>query len=273
MNLNFMKSYVFISLLMLSFFTFSQESPLAIGEIHKMQSTQLNEERTLNIYLPPSYSDSSDFPVFYVLDGSMNEDFLHLVGLIQFFNLQFKMPEVIVVGIANVDRKRDFTFKTEVQSLNEKYPTSGHSEAFINFLKLELIPYVNNNFKVSTESYLIGQSLGGLLATEILLKEPKLFKHYLIVSPSLWWDNGSLKKDLPELVQKNRLKDLDVYISVGAKEHRIMRNDAAELYSLLKKAKLENVTIDLEKLAYENHATVLHQSIYRSLMKLFPFQE
>ncbi|MDD3005857.1 MAG: alpha/beta hydrolase, partial [Flavobacterium sp.] len=66
-----------------------------------------------------------------VLDGSAHEDFLHVVGLVQFFNLQMKMPKTIVVGIENVDRKRDFTFPTELKELKENYPTTGHSENFI----------------------------------------------------------------------------------------------------------------------------------------------
>jgi len=32
---------------------------------------------------------------------------------------------------------------------------------------------------------IIGQSLGGLLASEILMKKPELFNKYVIISPSL----------------------------------------------------------------------------------------
>jgi hypothetical protein len=71
----------------------------------------LEEDRILNIYLPEGYGeDSTRYPVIYLLDGSYNEDFLHICGLVQFLTMIEVMPKTIVVGIANVDRKRDFTF-------------------------------------------------------------------------------------------------------------------------------------------------------------------
>lgn len=99
---------------------FAQETkPLTIGEIKTLKSVVLKEDRTLNIYLPSTYDSSKSYPVIYVLDGSMNEDFLHITGLVQFFNMTFGMPDFIVVGIANVDRKRDFTFHTDLKDLKK----------------------------------------------------------------------------------------------------------------------------------------------------------
>lgn len=74
----------------------------------------MNETRTLNIYIPDSYNKNpkTAYPVIYLLDGSANEDFIHVTGLVQFLTMIQKMPESIIVGIANVDRKRDFTFPT-----------------------------------------------------------------------------------------------------------------------------------------------------------------
>ncbi|WP_294244534.1 alpha/beta hydrolase-fold protein, partial [uncultured Chryseobacterium sp.] len=151
--------------------------PLTIGEIRTLKSKILNEDRVLNIYLPQNFDKTKSYPVIYLLDGSMNEDFIHVTGLIQFFNQMYSMPETIVVGIANIDRKRDFTFHTDLKDLQKNYPTTGHSDKFISFLEKELKPYIENQFKI-TEKYIFGQSLGGLLATEILLKKPELFNNY-----------------------------------------------------------------------------------------------
>src|SRR4051812_6306630 len=96
--------------------------PFSIGETHVIKSTVLNEDRALNIYLPNGYDKSKKYPVIYLLDGSMDEDFIHIVGLVQFFRLQMKMPDFIVVGIGNVDRRRDFTFPTSLKDLKSKYP-------------------------------------------------------------------------------------------------------------------------------------------------------
>lgn len=247
-------------------------SALTVGQVNTAYSAILKEDRTINIYLPATYDPARPYPVLYVLDGSMHEDFLHITGLVQFFNLQFNMPDCIVVGIANVDRKRDFTHHTAIKELKENYPTTGHSEAFIQYIEKELQPLVASYYKTNGTHYLIGQSLGGLLATEILLKKPALFTHYMIVSPSLWWDEGSLLRQAPALWAAQVSPPPFVYIAVGKGEHKIMRRDAKKLHKILKGKPKTGVNLYFNQMAKENHATILHQSIYDGLLLLFPYK-
>ena len=254
--------------------SFGQQSEsLIIGKKETLHSTVLNEERILNIYLPENYDNTKSYPVIYLLDGTFNEDFIHITGLVQYFSLQFKMPETIVVGIANVDRKRDFTFHTDLEDLKKSYPTTGHSDAFIRFIEQELQPYITKHFNTNDTRYLIGQSLGGLLATEILLKKPDLFSHYLIVSPSLWWDDQSLLKQAPGLLNKQSDAKRYIYLSVGGEEHIVMQKDAKKLYSILKKSTVTNTQLIFNFMKEENHGTILHRSIYDALLNLFPYSE
>ncbi|MFC3160613.1 hypothetical protein SAMN05443633_10259 [Chryseobacterium arachidis] len=246
--------------------------PLTIGEIRTIKSKILNEERMLNIYLPQNFDKTKSYPIIYLLDGSMNEDFIHVTGLIQFFNQMYSMPETIVVGIANVDRKRDFTFHTDLKDLQKDYPTTGHSDKFISFLEKELKPYIESQFK-TTDKYLFGQSLGGLLATEILLKKPEMFNNYFIISPSLWWDDESLLKQAPQLLSKIQDTKKFIYVSVGKGEHPVMVKDAEDLYDVLKKSNKKNWTVEYKMMETDNHATILHRSLYEGLVKLFPYQE
>ncbi|MEI7486620.1 MAG: alpha/beta hydrolase-fold protein [Chryseobacterium sp.] len=246
--------------------------PLTIGEIRIVKSKILNEERTLNIYLPQGFDKTKSYPIIYLLDGSMNEDFIHVTGLVQFFNQMYAMPETIVVGIANIDRKRDFTFHTDLKDLQKDYPTTGHSDKFINFLEKELKPYIESQFK-TTDKYLFGQSLGGLLATEILLKKPEMFNNYFIISPSLWWDDESLLKQANQLLTKIPDTKKFVYISVGKGEHPVMVKDAEDFFDILKKSNKKNWTVEYKMMETDNHATILHRSLYEGLVKMFPYQE
>ena len=197
---------------------------------------------------------------------------MHITGLVQFFNLTFQMPDFIIVGIANVDRRRDFTFHTDLKDLKKSYPTTGHSAEFIRFIKEELQPFVSSNYSSSQTRYLIGQSLGGLLATEILLKEPTLFSHYLIVSPSLWWDNESILRNAKEILKNQSNSPLYVYIAVGKGEDKIMIRDAKELKNILQNSYGKNLTLDFKLMTEDNHATILHNAIYQALLKLYPFK-
>ncbi len=250
----------------------SNVKPLTIGEIRTLKSKILNEDRTLNIYLPLNFNKAKSYPVIYLLDGSLNEDFIHVTGLVQFFNQMYAMPETIVIGIANIDRKRDFTFHTDLKDLQKDYPTTGHSDKFISFLEKELKPYIGTQFKVA-DTYLFGQSLGGLLATEILLKKPELFNNYFIISPSLWWDVESLLKSADQWLTKIPDTKKFIYISVGKGEHPVMIKDAEDLYDVLKKAGKKNWTVEYKMMETDNHATILHRSLYEGLVKLFPYQE
>lgn len=252
----------------------SPKKPFVLGVVDEIQSKELNEKRILNIYLPEDYNpnDSIQYPVIYLLDGSANEDFIHIVGLVQFNSFEWinQVPRSIVVGIASVDRKRDFTFPTTFPEEKKATPTSGHSDKFISFLEKELQPFIETNYKANASKTIIGQSLGGLLATEILIKKPTLFNKYIIISPSLWWDNGSLLNQ-----PFANLADTDIYIGVGkeglaptASPH-VMEVDANVLADKIKSKKNKSVKVYFDYLPLENHATVMHQAVFNAFRLLY----
>ncbi len=259
---------VFLSFGMLAQNNVFSKKPLTIGEIVELKSTVLNENRILNIYLPLEYDKNLEkkYPVIYVLDGTINEDFLHIVGLTQFASFSWIniMPESIVVGIANVDRKRDFTFPTTIKKDKKDFPTTGSSAKFINFLKNEVQPFITKNYQISAVKTIIGQSLGGLLATEILFKNPDLFDNYVIVSPSLWWDNQSLLQLNPVTYTTKK----SIFVAVG-KEGKIMERDAKNLYKKLKKDNNTSTKVYFEFFENQDHGDVLHLASYNAFVKVF----
>lgn len=254
--------------------------PFILGVVDEVQSRILNEKRVLNIYLPEGYNqkDTTQYPVIYLLDGSADEDFIHIVGLVQFntFDWIRQIPKSIVVGIANVDRRRDFSFPSTSAEDIKNNPTSGHSGNFITFIEKELHPFIEKKYRTNNDKTLIGQSLGGLFATEVLLKHPTLFNRYIIVSPSLWWDNGSLLDLDSDLLAENFNQPTDIYIGVGkegltpTKIPRVMEVDANLLAEKLKGAKSSNVKVYFDYLPEENHATILHQAVANALRVLYP---
>ena len=246
--------------------------PFSIGETIEFHSIVLDENRTLNIYLPNGYSPDSlkKYPVIYLLDGSVDEDFIHILGLVQFGSFSWieMIPESIVVGIANADRKRDFTFPTNNVKDKADFPTTGGSEKFIQFIESELEPFIESNYKTDTLNTIIGQSLGGLLAAEILFKKPDLFDNYIIVSPSLWWDDESLLKLKPANFTANK----SIYIGVG-KEGTVMEKDAKQLYKKLDSLKMKNAKIYFEFFEKQSHADALHLAVYSAFEKIFKMEK
>ncbi|MFD1142684.1 alpha/beta hydrolase [Larkinella insperata] len=258
----------------------SNGKPFVLGVIEEMESKALGEKRTLNVYLPEGYNrnDTARYPVIYLLDGSADEDFIHVVGLVQFNNFAWinRVPKSIVIGIANTDRKRDFTHPTTSEEDKKRFPTTGKSASFMAFIETELQPFVERNYKTTAFRTLIGQSLGGLLATEILFKKPSLFTHYIIISPSLWWDNGSLLKQAPAVLQAGFTQPTAVYIGVGKEGlapgsiPHVMEVDANLLADKLKAARNKNLTVYFDYLPQEDHATITHQAVFNAFRLLYP---
>ncbi|MFT6981289.1 MAG: putative alpha/beta superfamily hydrolase [Crocinitomicaceae bacterium] len=258
---------------MLPVLAFSQNDstsikPFTIGESVEFYSTELEEKRTINVYLPASYPTDSTrkYNVIYLLDGSAEEDFIHISGLVQFGSYPWinMLPESIVIGISNVDRKHDFTFPTSIAKDKIDFPTSGGSENFMAFIEKELQPKVQEMYRTSSIKTIVGQSLGGLLATEILLKKPGLFDNYIIISPSLWWDDQSLL----DFADVKISDEMSIFVGVG-KEGKVMEKDAKVLYKKLKKVNSSNLSFKFRKEL--DHGDALHLLVYDAFEKLFPF--
>jgi uncharacterized protein len=257
--------------------------PFVLGVIEEMQSKLLAEKRILNIYLPEGYNknDTIHYPVIYLLDGSADEDFIHIAGLVQFNNFPWinRVPKSIVVGIANIDRKRDFTFPTTIEADKKRYKTAGKSAKFIAFIEQELQPFIEKKYKTTASKTIIGQSLGGLLATEILFKNPALFNQYIIISPSLWWDNASLLNGSPEILKASFTQKTGIYIGVGkeglapADIPHVMEVDANLLAEKIQQSKSKHLKLFFDYLPQENHATITHQAVFNAFRLLYPQAE
>ena len=271
-----MKSKTLLSIIMFSIsFVKAQtlpktinENTFSIGKTITINSKILDENREINIYLPATYQADSlkTYPVIYLLDGSKNEDFIHISGIVQFGSFSWinMLPESIVVGIANVDRKRDFSYPSKNELDQKEFPSSGKSEKFISFIESELQPYINSKFRTTKEKTIIGQSLGGLLATEILFKKPDLFDNYIIVSPSLWWDDQNLLNIKPINYNTNK----SIYIAVG-KEGEVMERIAKQLYKKLNSDKKENTKLFFNFLENKTHGDALHIAVYDAFEKIY----
>jgi predicted alpha/beta superfamily hydrolase len=275
-----------LALLLLLLVTFSTQlfaqvdsKPITIGISENFQSKVLKETRTINIYLPEGYNqkDTLKYPVIYIPDGGWDEDFIHLTGIIRFDTQSWvnRFPKSIVVGIKNTNRRKDFTFPVANLDFLEKtgfkkemFPAYGGSTNYIAFLEKELQPYIETKYKASTNRTIIGESMAGLLITEIALNHPTLFNTYIIVSPSLWWGAEALLHKPNVLLQNKTHKPINIYIGApNRKEDEQMYQEAQGLYSMLKGD--ANIRLFFDYLPDESHATALHQAVYNAFKMIY----
>lgn len=239
-------------------------SPFVFGEVRTVVSQVLGQERTLNVYLPDGYRDTTlAYPVILVLDGSANEDFPHIAGLVQFMNMYALLPKSIVVGVANMDRQHDFTPPTKNDSDAVWIPNHGGADAFIRFLGEEALPFIDRTYRTNGTRTIVGQSLGGLLCTRMLYERPDLVDRYVIVSPSLWWNDGELAAQAGAWLHAHPALSDRVFLAMGS-EGPDMQAYMDRFVAGLRSEPQAALRWWYEAFPAESHATVLHRAAYRA---------
>lgn len=231
------------------------------GQDITIHSNFLNEDRTFTIYLPNSYDFSEHrYPVLYLLDGRTH--FQHACGAVNYLSNMDIIPQTIVVAIHNVDRNRDFS-----PVHDDQLPTSGGAAKFLNFLSKELTPYVNNNFRTSDFSILMGHSFGGTFATYTLLEEPELFDAFIAPSPYLQFKDEYLIKQAETKLQPSYKHEKYFYQTVGNEPNYF--GPMNQLASLIKEKSSNAIHFESTTLMNENHATIPYPGIYYGLRFVF----
>ncbi len=184
------------------------EVRINIGKKEFIYSDILKEDREIWIYTPSSFTKGTQnkYPVMYLLDGPA---FFHsMTGMVQYLSSTGKMPEMIVVGIANTNRVRDLTPTHSISWSDGEKDTatlgsSGGGEKFIAFIEHELLPYMDSVYTTTPYRMLVGHSLGGLTVLHSLLNHTSLFTSYVAIDPSVWWDNHMIMKMASQKLAKD----------------------------------------------------------------------
>jgi predicted alpha/beta superfamily hydrolase len=172
----------------------SASAPLVIGETWTLASSVLKETRRINVYRPPGIPDGQALPVMVMPDGGLQEDFVHVAGLLQVGAGNGTVRPFLLVGIENTERRRDLTGPTDSAKDRGIAPRVGGAQAFRDFIRKELLPEVVKRYRTTGETAIVGESLAGLFVVETLVLEPDLFDTYIAIDPSLWWNDGRLAR-------------------------------------------------------------------------------
>lgn len=245
--------------------------PIVIGETWRLQSQALGAERVINVWTPPSYREGDRrYPVVYLIDGGLAQDFHHITGLAQLGALSWQTQEMIVVGVETVDRRRELAFPVERDAaLRTQYPTAGSSALFRRYLVDEVKPFVEARYRTSGEDALLGESLAGLFVVETLLKAPAAFDTYVAMDPSSWWDNGRLAEEAAALVARMPAGTRRLWLSVGS-ETLAQATHHDRLLAALRAAPADRVAFRYEPRPNLTHATIYHPTTWDALTAFYP---
>ncbi|MGD9160792.1 MAG: alpha/beta hydrolase-fold protein [Desulfobacteraceae bacterium] len=201
---------------------------ITIGEEIKIHSKILGEDRTILVYLPDDYESSDKkYPVIYALDGATY--FYPTLGALRFFSAYDFTPEMIVVAIPNTDRVRDLT-PTAVKNMK----TSGGADKFLKFMKEELFPAIEKEYRTQPFRIISGHSLGGLLTFHSLLSQPEMFNAYIAISSSLWWDDKVCVKKAEKIFKEKKELMKFLYFSIEENSHERHLQSNKQIEEILK---------------------------------------
>jgi predicted alpha/beta superfamily hydrolase len=234
------------------------QEPMPPHQTFTMESAVLGETRRINVYTPPGYAHGARYPVLYMPDGGVQEDFPHIASTVDAGIRAGELRPMIVVGIENTERRRDMTGPTVVAADSAIAPRVGGSAAFRRFIADELMPEVRRRYRVTGETAIIGESLAGLFIVETFFLQPDLFDTYIALSPSLWWNREAVVNTASERLRAHPELQARLYLS-SADEEQIV-----EAVARLEQVLRADAPAGLR---WQNRprADLTHATIYRAL--------
>jgi predicted alpha/beta superfamily hydrolase len=259
------------------------------SEVRKITSKIVaGQEYELHIMLPGGYKAADKkYPVVYLMDSQW--DFPLVTGLYSHYHYDGFIPELIIVGVtwsgenANYDslRIRDYTpTKIATYSINPKIdgmrflsssvpmPQSGGADQFLAFMKQELFPFIESNYKADGKNRtLMGCSGGGVFTLYTLLTQPDLFTGYAAATPYIPWDNEVLYKYEQEFAKKRLPHPVRVYMTVGDVE--TFRPAFEKFSAIMVARKYPSVRLQSKILENTGHSGTQNETYARGLQFVF----
>lgn len=233
-----------------------------IGDVLKLKSRVLGEERLLFVSLPAGYNTTMErYPVLFLLDGEAH--FPIGSGMAHFLASIGRMPRMIIVAIPNTARIRDLS-----PAPVANFPKSGGALKFLEFFRKEVLPEIDKNYRTQPFRIIHGHSLGGLFATYTLLTAPDTFNAYINSVPWFVWNNRALLNKSQALLKKHVKLKKFYYFSVGDEDPGIKKGIDA-FKTILQANAPQGFKWKYEILENENHQSMVHQSLYNGLRWLF----
>jgi len=184
-----------------------------------LHSNIVDDDFELSIWLPHSYDSSvQSYPILYVLDAPFL--FGPTIWTNWFQTLDADVPEMIVVGIGKRMKSLDewWSIRWHDYSLVEMpdEPGSGHGNDFLEFIRQELIPFIDSNYRTQPDDRILwGESMSGSYTVSVMFSQTNLFNRYIASAPS-FYDRGQTLFDFENaLASTSFVSEVQLFVCVG----------------------------------------------------------
>lgn len=226
----------------------------------EFNSYKLDETRRLKIQLPRNYEANVEkvYPIIIVLDA----DYLFepVAGNVDYFSYWGDMPESIVVGIIQGDKRYD-----DCDYDDTNFLPSDKSADFFEFIGLELIPYLDNTYRTAKFIIAVGHDFTANFINYYLFKDPPLFNGYINLSPDL---APLMDERIPERIPNIKSK-IFYYLATGTDDVKDLMENTESLHNSLKGLKSNKFEYYYDNFEGATHYSLVGRGIPTALEKIF----
>ena len=224
------------------------------------ESYKLGESRELKIQLPRGYDndDKKTYPLIVVLDGDYM--FEAVAGNVDYFSYWEDMPDAIVVGINQDGKRYDDCMYSEQNSL----PIETGAR-FYEFIGAELIPHMQNKYKVGNFKVVVGHGATANFINYFLLKQKPLFQAYIVISPELATQMNTFVSERLATVDSKTF----YYLATSNNDLSLIKKDTQDLNSSLSMIDNKNLFYHFNMFKGPSHYSLPTHAIPNALEDIF----
>jgi predicted alpha/beta superfamily hydrolase len=238
----------------------AEGTDVIIGQSLTLTSKILNRDVNVLISVPDGYNaSSSQYPVLYDLDFFY---FTYACGTVEILGRTSDIPNMIVVGVPPLQNGYVPT------PFEDREENPAGADLSIKFLREELIPFVEKNYRTNAFRILYGHSVGGLFTMYTLFNYPDLFSAYVAGSPWFQNNNQYWLKNIEKMAKERNLDDKFLFMTVGKEEAKLTLDTFRELEKWMKDKPIAGLNW---KSAWVegDHGSMVGRNIYDGLIFIF----
>jgi len=241
------------------------------SELRTMKSASTGRDYDLYIHIPSNYDQdkTKKYPVLYILDGQW--DFKLMDSVLGGLVYDKFVPDMIMVGITYSGENADYNSLRAMDytpTPTAQVKGSGDGPKFLKFLKTELIPFIEANYRAdSSRRVLQGSSYAGLFTLYALFSDPGLFFGYISASPAVPYDDRYAFKQEAEFARTHKELPVKLFLAVGGAEQ--LTAPVQEFMKTLQSHNYKGLKLETRVIEAERHAGNKPETFNRGLRFVF----
>lgn len=262
-------------------------------EVIPIPAPYLGREYEIYVSLPRDYGNTNKrYPAMYVTDANYAFPLIRAIAA-RVSDHGVGLQDFILIGLSYAkgekgsdSRNRDYTpsdgYAKNTRDADQRAAVYGQAGAYLHFVAQQVLPLVQSRYRIDANKRIyVGHSYGALFGLHVLFHQPTLFSHYILGSPSLWYDRHYVFDMERRYAAQQKALPAKVRFFIGGFEtvkpgsarynkQKDMVSDLKRFTAQLQRRGYQGLDVQSTVLHDEDHATVFPPLVTRGLMWALP---